>query len=207
MTAENKRRLSIVISLLVLNLRWMLCCVSVVVMAMSCAPVIKQFYTDHYYEEDSIYENSVLHFTLIYKGNWHIYTDPSDMDVSSKDFALTLNKRGAELLYIGTTVEGSIGTRGIAINLNEPARDYADQVRFLNKNEIEEDSGLVDFYANTIPMVKWMYSKAHFRFVEFFFNAGTYDIRIAFWCRKESFDNFLPVFENIVSTISFTHGL
>lgn len=178
-----------------------------VLMFVSCVSSIRQYYPDFFHTEDNIYENRALHFLIVYKGDWQLYTNPEDMDKGSRDFAVQLNKRGAELLFAGATVDGILGSRGIAINLNEPALDYAMQVRELNKDDIKDDSGIVEFYAGNYPMAKWTYSMYNFRFAEFFFNAGTYDIRIAFWTKKESFDNFLPVFEEIISTISFTHGL
>lgn len=178
-----------------------------VLLLLSCSSSIKQYYPDFFHAEDDIYENGALHFLLVYKGNWQLYTSPQDMDKSSRDFAVQLNKRGAELLFVGATVEGLLGSRGIAINLNEPVLDYAKQVRELNKEDVQDDSGVVEFYAGTCPMAKWTYCMYNFRFAEFFINAGTYDVRIAFWTKKEAFDNFLPVFEEIISTISFTHGL
>jgi hypothetical protein len=180
---------------------------SVLVLMVSCAPSIKQYYPDYFHTEDSIYENKALHFLMVYRGNWQLYTDPKDMDSNSRDFAAQLNKRGAELLFVGATTEGLYGSRGIAINLNEPALDYAQQVRELNKGDVQDDSGIVQFYASTCPMAKWTYCKDNFRFVEFFFNVSTYDVRIAFWTKKDMFDNFFPVFEEIISTVSFTHGM
>lgn len=190
------------------NLRSLLLVVvySALLLIVSCAPSVRQFYPDSFHSEDNIYENKALHFLLVYRGNWQLYTDPKDMDDNSREFAAHLNKRGAELLYVGATSEGLYGSRGIAINLNEPAFDYAQQVRDLNKGDVQDDSGIVAFYVGTYPMAKWAYNKDNFRFVEFFFNVSTYDVRIAFWTKKEMFDNFLPVFEDIISTVSFTHG-
>ncbi len=189
------------------NVLFRIMIICVLALIVSCAPTIKQFYPDSFHTEDNIYENKALHFLLVYRGNWLLYTDPKDMDNNSRNFASQLNKRGAELLYVGATTEGLYGSRGIAINLNEPALDYAQEVRGLNKSDVQEDSGVVAFYVGTYPMAKWTYCKDNFRFVEFFFNVSTYDIRIAFWTKKEIFDNFLPVFEDIISTISFTHGM
>ncbi|HEX2960110.1 MAG TPA: hypothetical protein VHO70_24970 [Chitinispirillaceae bacterium] len=180
---------------------------SVLVLFISCAPSIRQYYPDTFHSEDNIYENRALHFLLIYRGNWQLYTDPKEMDKTSHDFAAHLNKRGAELLFSGSTTDGLYGSRGIAINLNEPALDYAKQVRELNKNDVRNDSGIVEFYAGTYPMAKWTYSIMNFRFVEFFFNVSTYDVRIAFWTKEERFTNFLPVLEDIISSVSFTHGM
>ena len=178
--------------------------VFVMIPLLFCSSSIEQFYPDHFHSEDNIYENKPLKFLLTFTGNWRIYTDPNKMDPDSKAFAKTLSKSGLELLFVGTTVEGLHGTRGIAVNLNEPARQYAEYVRRLNKDDVENDQGLTDFYAGTYPMVKWVYDKAGFRFVEFFFNIETYDIRIAFWTRTHLFGNFLPVFESIISSLIIT---
>ena len=56
-------------------------------------------------------------------------------------------------------------------------------------------------------MVKWVYDKSGFRFVEFFFNIGTYDIRVSFWTKPDLFEKFLPVYEQIISTLRVTRGL
>ncbi len=173
---------------------------------MSCAPAMVQFYPDDYYPEDKIYENKPLRFILNYSGNWRIYTDPNEMDRGSRAFAKELQKSGLELLFIGATVEGFHGTRGIAVNLNEPAREYAEYIRRLNGDDVENDQGLTEFYAAENYMIKWVYDKSDYRFVEFFFNIETYDIRISFWTKPNLYDNFLPVFEQIMSTLSLTTG-
>lgn len=172
------------------------------VILLSCASHIKQFYPDTFYGEDNIYENKSLHFTLTYRGNWVIFTDPEEMDKSSRQFAGDLQKSGVELLFVGASVEGQHGTRGIAVNLNEPTRDYAEYIRRINKDDVEKDQGLVDFYAGKNYMVKWIYEKSGFRFEEFFFNIDTYDIRVAFWSKPELFEKFTPVYEQIMSTLS-----
>lgn len=177
------------------------------VFLLSCAPSMVQFYPDDYYPEDGIYENKPLRFIFTFSGNWQIETDPEKMDRSSRAFAGELQKSGVELLFIGSTVEGFHGTRGIAINLNEPAREYAEYIRRINKKDIDQDQGLIDFYAGDNPMVKWIYDKSGFRFVEFFFNIGTYDIRISFWTKPDLFEKFLPVYEQIISTLRVTRGL
>ena len=171
---------------------------------LSCSPPAGQFYEDSFYREDNIYENKPLGFLLTYEGNWNIVTDPEKMDRNSRLFANELRKAGLELLYVGTTVEGYLGTRAIGVNLNEPSADYAEYVRRLNKDDVENDKGLVQFYAGDNPMIKWEYEKSGFCFVEFFINVGTYDIRIAFWTKPDLYKNFLPVFEEIISTLTIT---
>ena len=51
-----------------------------------CAPAIKQFYPGNYFPEDRTYQNKTLGFSLTYRGNWEIITDPNDMK-SNKAYA------------------------------------------------------------------------------------------------------------------------
>jgi hypothetical protein len=177
------------------------------VLVNSCTSNIKQFYPDSYFTEDKIYQNKPLRFILTFNGNWTLFTDPNKMDPGSRQFASLLNKSGAELLFVGATTEGLYGTRGIAVNLNEPVNDYAEYIRNVNKSDISNDRGIVEFIAGRNTMMKWIYDKNGFRFAEFFVNIDTYDIRIAFWTKIDLFDNFLPVFEEIMSTLSVTGGI
>jgi hypothetical protein len=172
-----------------------------------CAAPLRQFYPDTYYEEDGIYENKPLRFVMKFQGNWILFTDPQEMDKGSRALARTFAKSGYELLFVGATVEGTHGTRGIAVNLNEPAKDYAEQIRLINKAEVQNDKGLTEMIAGRMALVKWVYDKADFRFAEFFINIGTYDIRIAFWSRHELFEKFLPVYEEMISSIEVRGGL
>ncbi|MBN2037058.1 MAG: hypothetical protein JW768_09980 [Chitinispirillaceae bacterium] len=174
---------------------------AVLLFACFCAAPLKQFYPDAYYEEDKVYENKPLRFVMRFQGNWLMFTDPRDMDKGSRALAKTFAKSGYELLFVGATVEGMHGTRGIAVNLNEPASEYAQQIRMLNQADVQNDRGLTAMIAGRMPLVKWVYDKADFRFAEFFFNIGTYDIRIAFWAKHELFEKFLPVYEEMVSSI------
>jgi hypothetical protein len=166
-----------------------------------CASHLEQFYPDDFFEQDNVYENKPLGFSLTYKGNWLIVTDPDEMTGASKQFAKDLRRLGAELLFVGFTVEGTQGTRGIAANLNEPPMEYAEQIRNLNKTEITGDSDLSEYIAGDREMVKWEYRIGDFHFVEFFFVSETYDVRVAFWTRTNLFDNFFPVYEEIISSI------
>lgn len=174
---------------------------------LSCSSKLIQFYPDSYYPEDSVYQNNILHFLLTFDENWRIFTDPAKMDASSRKFAQDLQKSGVELLFIGATSERYLGTRGIAVNLNEPAKEYAEYIRKLNSGDIENDRGLVEFTNGQVDMIKWVYEKSGFSFAEFFFNIGTFDIRIAFWTRSSFFNNFLPVFESIISSLTLTDGM
>ena len=177
------------------------------VLFLFCTAPIKQFYPDTYYPEDQIYENKPLHFVLRFQGNWVLFTDPRDMDKGSRDLAITMAKSGVELLFVGATVEGMHGTRGIAVNFNEPAHDYAKRIRDINRNDVQNDQGLTDMVLGTNSMVKWVYDKIDFRFAEFFFTIDTYDIRISFWSRSELFDKFLPVYEQMMTSLEVTGGL
>jgi hypothetical protein len=168
-----------------------------------CAPAMKQFYPGNYFPEDHTYQNKALGFSLTYRGNWDITTDPNDMK-DNKSYAKELHESGAELLLIGFTVENTQGTRCIATNLNEPANEYADEIRRLNKDQVDSDSGCTNDTLNGMPMVVWRYAKDDFRFIEYFFNIETYDIRVAFWTKPRLFDKFLPVYKGIMGTLSVT---
>lgn len=187
-----------------LNLRLFL---PVAALVCTCAAPLKQFYPDTFYPEDQIYENKPLRFILKYEGNWVLFTDPRDMDNGGRALAREFAKKGVELLFMGATAEGMHGTRGIAAHYNEPAMDHATRIRELNKNDLQNDRGLLPFLAGRNSMVKWMYDRGDFRFVEFFFTIATYDIRIAFWSRKDLFDKFLPVYEGIISSLEINGGL
>jgi hypothetical protein len=175
-----------------------------VALLLGCAAPIKHYYPDTFFSQDNLYENKPLGFLLQYRGAWELFTDPRDMAATAREFARTLQKSGAELLFVGTTVEATQGTRGIAINLNLPALEYAQQIQKINAAEITKDLGFVDFIAGAVPAVKWEYLIGDFRFVEFFFVLDTYDIRIAFWTKKTIFDRFLPQYEDIISSITLT---
>jgi len=120
---------------------------------------------------------------------------------ANRSNAELLHKTGGELLFIGYTSEQTQGTRGIAINLNETNREYAGEIKKLNSEEPFVDSGLIDTVISDIPMVEWIYERDGFRFVEFFFRADTYNIRIAFWAKPDLFSNFLPVYEDMAGSI------
>jgi hypothetical protein len=172
-----------------------------------CAAPLKQFYPDTYYPEDQIYENKPLHFMLRFQENWVVFTDPNEMDKATKSLARAFAKSGVELIFVGATVEGSQGVRGIAANLNEPPMDYAEYIRRLNAGDVQNDQGLTEIVFGRNSMVKWVYDKVGFRFAEYFFTIDTYDIRIAFWTRTDNFEKFLPVFEGIMSSLQVTGGL
>ncbi|MFP4014634.1 MAG: hypothetical protein ACLFVQ_11145 [Chitinispirillaceae bacterium] len=168
---------------------------------LSCAASVKQFYPDHYYQAEGIYENRPLGFTLIYKGNWDLILDPRDMSPSNRDFARELNENGLELLYVGTTVEGFHGTRAIAANLNEPVMEYARKIRELNLADNDSDRGLTVCTDVKLPVVKWEYDRAGFRFVEYYFKVDTHNVRVAFWSTPEKFEMFAPVYEEVINSL------
>ena len=173
-------------------------------MFISCSSHLKSFYPGNYYSEDNIYHNKILKFIITFDSNWQLLTEPATMNRDSRKFARQLHKSGIELLFIGASTEKYLGTRAIASNLNEPAREYAEYIRRLNLTDVENDQGLLDITNGRIEMVRWTYEKHGFSFIEYFFNSGTFDIRIAFWTRKEFFNNFLPVFESIMGSLILT---
>jgi hypothetical protein len=175
---------------------------TVLVLLVGCAGTIKEFYPDSFFSEDNIYQNKPIGFTLTFRGQWHIFTDPNEMQGRLRGFAEELQEQGGELLFVGSTVERTQGVRGIAANLNAPAREYAERIRDINT--VAVDSGLTEMLVANVPMVRWDYYDTGFRFVEFFFRIETYDVRVAFWTKPELFDAFEPVYLSIMSSISRT---
>ena len=171
-----------------------------------CAAPLRQFYPDHFFPEDNVYKNEGIGFLLTLRGRWNIITDPDKMNRYYRAFAKTMQEAGGELLFMGSTVEELYGIKAVALNLNEPPGEYAAYIRELNKNEVDNDHEPVDFYAGDHAMEKWVYDKSGYRFVEFFFVVDTYDVRLSFWTKPQLFENFLPVFEEIMSTLEFTSG-
>jgi hypothetical protein len=168
----------------------------------SCAPLVKQYYPGHFSREKHSYQNNVLGFSLTYRGAWEITTDPNKMSIVSKDYAKELHTSGAELLFSGATVENTQGTRCIVVNLNETCEEYSEEIRRANQDQIDSDSGCALDTVNGIPFVVWRYSKNEFDFVEYFFTIDTYDIRLAFWTKPRIFNKFLPVYREIMGTLS-----
>ncbi|MGD9200401.1 MAG: hypothetical protein PVI26_02460 [Chitinispirillia bacterium] len=166
-----------------------------------CGSSIKQFYPDSFFHEDNVYKNKPLQFSLQFKGNWYIETDPNTMDNTAKKFAKSLQDQNAELLFIGSTVEGTQGVRGIAVNLNLPALEYAQNIQEINQRGLTSDSGLTQIDTSNLPIVKWSYESEGFQFIEFFFTLDTYNIRIAFWTKPNIFKRFLPVYFDIISSL------
>jgi len=177
--------------------------ISLAVFLAACAAPLKEFYPDSYFTEDGIYQNKPIGFTLVFRGNWNIVTDPQKMERGSRAFARRLMEASAELLFVGTTVEKTQGVRAIAINLNIPCGAYAEKIRSLNKAEVTEDFGITPLLLNNMPMTRWDYTVKNFRFVEFFFTLDTYNVRIAFWTKPEIFERFETVYLDIISSLSF----
>jgi len=178
-----------------------------VLLLLGCAAPLRQFYHDQYFPEDHVYENRPIGFLLTFRGEWSIITDPAGMNKIYREFAATMQKSGGELLFMGSSVEGLYGVKAIAVNLNEPPRDYAKYIRELNGDDVENNTEPVDFIGGGTAMVKWVYDKSGYRFVEFFFVVDTYDIRLSFWTKPALFDGFLPVFEEIASSLTPARGI
>ncbi len=173
---------------------------AILMMGMQCLAPMRQLYPGVYFSEDRTYQNKALGFSFSFRGNWEIITDPNKMK-ENKTNAVLLHQTGGELLFIGYTVEQTQGTRGIVVNLNETNREYAEEIRRLNYDKELIDSGLTDTSLAQLPMVKWVYEKEGFRFVEFFFKVDTYNVRIAFWTKPRLFPNFLSVYEEMIGTL------
>ena len=176
-------------------------------LAVSCAAPIEQFYPDTCYAQDNVYNNPALGFALVYAPGWQVVCDPGDMDRAQRSAASMLHAQKAELLYAGQTREGGQGTRAIAENLNRTNEEYLATVRGLNVYSIEQDLGAVVFAGGSVPMVKWEYVHAGLRYVEFLFRAGTCNVRVAFWTTPDRYSEFLPVYEQIMGTLSLRPGM
>lgn len=170
----------------------------------SCISPLKQYYPDKFYHEDSIYENKQLRFLITYSSSWYLFTNPKELDRKTQAVYRSFHKSGMELLYAGATTDGLYGTRCIAGNFNIPIKTFAENIQKANRNSLENDQGLNEFYAGPIPAVKWIYDQSGFRFAEYFFKIDTYDIRISFWTKAELFQNYLDAFELIMSTLTVT---
>jgi hypothetical protein len=170
-------------------------------LSLNCALPIKQFYPGTFFPEDRTYQNKPIGFSLCYRGNWDLITDPNEMKQHRK-YAKSLQESGAELLFIGFTVEKTQGTRGIATNLNETNREYAELIQRVNRSKKVRDYGLCEDTIHNIPMVRWEYEEGEFRFVEFFFSVDTYNLRVAFWTKPLLFKNFLSVYKEIIGTMT-----
>jgi hypothetical protein len=179
--------------------------VIIVLSFLNCAAPMKQFYPGTFFQEDRTYQNKSLGFSLCYRGNWQITTDPNDMK-EHKEYAKSLQESGVELLFIGFTVEKTQGTRCIVTNLNTSNREYAEQILRINKDATNTQNVLTDVVINGVPMVQWEYDwmldKEKVKFVEYFFNLDTYNLRIAFWTKPGLFNNFLPVYDDIMATLN-----
>lgn len=170
---------------------------------LGCSAPIKQFYPDSYFKEDAVYQNKPLRFSLTFKENWVIDTDPNYMMRSLRSIAKEHQKLGGELLFIGGTVDGLQGVKGIAMNLNIPNDEYAESIQSINKSVITSDSGLSEIIINGYSMIKWTYTSHDHKFVEFFFTLDTYNLRIAFWALPSTLDRFYPVYLDIMSSLEF----
>lgn len=177
--------------------------VAALVVLLDCAGPIKEFFPDSYFPQDHVYQNRSLRFSLTFRENWNITTDPNQMAGATKQLARDLQRRSAELLFIGSTAEATQGVRGIAVNLNVPPRQYAESIRKVNAADVQRDLGITDLNIDGMSMSRWDYFIRDFRFVEFFFTLDTYDIRIAFWAKPDVFERFEPVYVDIMSSLSF----
>ena len=170
-----------------------------------CAGPIKEFYNDSYFTEDHIYENKSIRFSLTFRNNWEIETNPNNLDKGVQKEVRRLQKQGVELLFAGATTDNLHGVSGFAVNLNESTQKYAEIIREKNKDNLTADSGLVDLLIKDKPVVKWEFSKLGLQYVEFFFTIDTYNIRVAFWSEPEIYRRFLPVYLSIISSLDYLY--
>ncbi len=177
------------------------CILGACLLLVNCSQQIRQFYPDSFYSEDRIYQNSTLKFSLNFRDNWSLVTNPNNMDRAVKRLARGFQKQGIELLFVGSTVDALQGVQGVAANLNLPVLEYAQMYRDMNKETVSNDSGLVNILVEGTPMIRWNYNKFGYRFVEYFFTIDTYNMRIAFWATPPIFDRFSSVYVSIISSL------
>ncbi|MDD5675202.1 MAG: hypothetical protein PHC61_13620 [Chitinivibrionales bacterium] len=141
-------------------------------------------------------------FTVTYDNIWAIARSKKDMGNSMRDLADQLEGIGARLVYSGHTTDDRCGTRAIVINKNLSNENYAEEIRKLNKKTITNDMGFTDISTDHFQMLKWVYDGGggQYRFAEYFIRLGTYNIRIAFWTERGSFDGFKDTFESTIRT-------
>jgi hypothetical protein len=173
---------------------------SVLVLA-ACAPSLTQFFDDEFFAQDRVYQNTSLGFTLRYPAGWRIAASPDEMDETQQTAARILHRQGAELLFAGGTVEGTQGTRAIVENLNCTNEEYLAKAREANRGNIQKDLGDASIMAGEQLMVRWEYLFHDMHFAEFLFRAGSYNVRVAFWCKPDVFPKFLQVYEDVMGTL------
>ena len=172
-----------------------------VCLLLCCAPQIKQFYPGTYFPEDRTYQNPSLGFSLTYRGVWDITTEPAQLR-DNRSYARDLHDIGAELLYVGFTVEKTQGTRCIVYNKNETAGRYAEEIRGANREQMDDDSGCAQITVDGRQFSTWRYDENGFCFIEYFFTVDTYDVRVAFWSKSKLFDAFRPVYDEIMGSLT-----
>lgn len=176
--------------------------VTAAVLLCGCAGRMEQYYPDRWYTQDRIYQNETLGFALMYRAGWRIQTAFREMSREQRTVARTLRGQGAELLYVGATAEGAYGTRAIVEHLNKTPEDFAAALRAANAPSLDKDMGVGIFMAGQVLCMKWEYVFRGLRFVEFLFSAASYNVRIAFWTTPERYEEFLPEFEAIMTTLN-----
>lgn len=167
-----------------------------------CAPALKEYYADEYFAQDRIYRNRPLGFALAYSGAWEITTEAAQMSKAGRTVARQLQQQHQELLFVGVTAEGTQGTRAIAANANLDNHEYLLQVRQANKELLEHDLGDEPFNIPEFSMIKWQYRYKGLHFVEFLFRSGSYNVRIAFWTTPALFERFLPLYEEMMLSLT-----
>ncbi len=173
---------------------------AVTLLLLCCAPTINRYYPGRFFEQDNVYKNRPLRFTLAFEGNWNIQTSIEQMSRTNRNYAVELHENGLELLFVGSTVEGFHGTRAIAANFNKSALEHALHIQDLNAAFLDNDYGLEDF-SDQREMIRWMYEKSGFLFTEYFFTLNTYNVRVTFWSLPEHFENFIAVYERIIGSL------
>jgi hypothetical protein len=174
-----------------------------IVLALSgCAAPLTEFYPDSYFTEDGVYDNKILGFALTFPRTWRLVTDPNAFNQSQKKLARILNRQGVDMLFLGSTSDGMQGARALAANLNLTTKEYFQRTWNANHVETSDDKGVSEMVIADIPVLRWEYSLFGLRYNEFFLTLGTCNLRIAFWATPDRFERFLPVYLEIMASIS-----
>ena len=167
---------------------------SLALILVSCGPPPR--YEGAYFPADCMYENRDLGLTLRFSGKWILKTDPRRMARPARAFARELRTAGADLLFSGASADGRQAVRCIVINANMGAEAYAEAIRGTNVAGVTADSGLAIIADDGDTLIRWEYSVGNYRFGEYFYQVGTYNIRLAFWTDPLTYTRFRPIYEN-----------
>ena len=171
---------------------------------MNCTPPPR--YDGLYVDRDCFYKNYDIGMTVRFPGKWRIETDPRKMNRSARSFARSLGLFGSDLLFSGVTADGNQAVRCIVENANMTVSEYAEGVRKANRREVNDDSEMTVIEPGSGGPIRWEYSVGAYRFAEYFYKFDTYDIRMAFWTNRSTFERFRSVYDETAKAVKNVSG-